>query len=175
MDSTSTQPSISAAKANAREHGVADRVRFQALDAGAAELAGRYDLVIDLRGAARHVRPVDVLRTARSWPATAATVLVIDEKTDEEFSAPGSDLDRLFYGFSILICLPDGMSHEPSAATGTVMRPATLRRYAQEAGFKDVVTAADRARVLPRLSDAARPQAAAPARSQPSDGTPPRS
>jgi hypothetical protein len=30
------------------------------------------------------------------------------------------------------------MAHQPSAGTGTVMRPSTLRRYAVEAGFADV-------------------------------------
>ncbi len=45
------------------------------------------------------------------------------------------DIERLMYGFSLFICLPDGRSHVPSAATGTVMRPDTLRRYAVEAGF----------------------------------------
>ena len=30
------------------------------------------------------------------------------------------------------------MSHQPSAATGTVMRPDTLRDYAQAAGFEDL-------------------------------------
>jgi 2-polyprenyl-3-methyl-5-hydroxy-6-metoxy-1,4-benzoquinol methylase len=132
------EPSISAAKANAREHGVADRVRFKAIDAGAAELAGSYDLVIICEALHDMSRPVDVLRTARQLRREDGAVLVIDEKTDDEFSSPGSDLDRLFYGFSILICLPDGMSRTPSAATGTVMRPATMRRYAQEAGFADV-------------------------------------
>ena len=29
------------------------------------------------------------------------------------------------------------MSETPSAATGTVMRPETMRRYAREAGFSD--------------------------------------
>jgi hypothetical protein len=42
------------------------------------------------------------------------------------------------YGFSLLCCLADGMAHQPSVGTGTVMRPATLRRYAAEAGFADV-------------------------------------
>jgi hypothetical protein len=42
------------------------------------------------------------------------------------------------YGFSLLVCLPDGMSSRPTAATGTVMRPDTLRRYAREAGFSGV-------------------------------------
>jgi hypothetical protein len=63
---------------------------------------------------------------------------VLDEAVAEEFTAPGDDVDRLMYGYSLLCCLPDGRSHGPSAATGTVMRPATLRRYAQEAGFADV-------------------------------------
>jgi hypothetical protein len=42
------------------------------------------------------------------------------------------------YGFSLFVCLPDGRSHTPSAATGTVMRPDTLGRYAEEAGFAGV-------------------------------------
>jgi hypothetical protein len=33
-----------------------------------------------------------------------------------------------------------GMAEQPSAGTGTVMRPATLRRYATEAGFSGIET-----------------------------------
>lgn len=131
-------PSVEAAKANAREHGVTDRVHFEAQDASDPKLSGQYDLVTMFEALHDMSRPVDVLRTARKLAGDRGTVLVIDERTDEEFTAPAGDLDRLFYGFSILICLPDGMSHKPSAATGTVMRPATLRSYAQEAGFKDI-------------------------------------
>jgi hypothetical protein len=47
-------------------------------------------------------------------------------------------MERLFYGFSVLVCLPVGMAEQPSAATGTVMRPDILRRYATEAGFASV-------------------------------------
>ena len=42
------------------------------------------------------------------------------------------------YGFSTMICLPDGISHEGSVGTGTVMRHRTLTGCAQEAGFEDV-------------------------------------
>jgi hypothetical protein len=42
------------------------------------------------------------------------------------------------YGWSITTCLPDGRSREPSVATGLVMRPETLRRYAAAAGFDSV-------------------------------------
>ncbi|MHC4093592.1 MAG: hypothetical protein ACYSVY_25525 [Planctomycetota bacterium] len=44
----------------------------------------------------------------------------------------------MMYGWSVLHCLPVGMADEPSAATGTVMRADILRRYAQEAGFREV-------------------------------------
>jgi hypothetical protein len=42
------------------------------------------------------------------------------------------------YGFSIVHCLLVRMAEQPSAGTGTVMRPTTLRRYAVEAGFSGV-------------------------------------
>ena len=48
------------------------------------------------------------------------------------------EVEGLMYGFSVLHCLPAGMVEQPSAATGTVMRPDTLRKYALEAGFRDV-------------------------------------
>jgi hypothetical protein len=51
---------------------------------------------------------------------------------------PGDQLDRLMYGCSVLVCLPIGLADSPPVGTGTVMRPATLRRYALEAGFQKV-------------------------------------
>jgi hypothetical protein len=42
------------------------------------------------------------------------------------------------YGFSLICCLPDGRNAPRSVATGTVMRPATLERYALDAGFSGV-------------------------------------
>jgi hypothetical protein len=65
-------------------------------------------------------------------------VLVADERVGESFSAPGDNVERLNYGFSVLHCLPVGMAETPSAGTGTVMRPPTLRAYARDAGFRTV-------------------------------------
>ena len=53
-------------------------------------------------------------------------------------AAPGDELERFMYGWSITTCLPDGRSREASVATGTVMRPDTLRGYARDAGFGTV-------------------------------------
>ncbi len=49
------------------------------------------------------------------------------------------------YGFSLLVCLPDGMSSPPSAGTGTVMRPDTFaapgRQNPQAGGLGVLVVA----------------------------------
>jgi hypothetical protein len=66
------------------------------------------------------------------------TVLVMDERVAETFTAPGDEIEQLMYGYSLMCCLPDGLAHPGSAATGTVMRPETLRRYAEKAGFSGV-------------------------------------
>ena len=66
------------------------------------------------------------------------TIHAVDERVAETFTAPGDDIDRFMYGWSIVQCLPGGMADQPSAGTGAVMRPATLRTYAEQAGFADV-------------------------------------
>ena len=44
----------------------------------------------------------------------------------------------MYYGFSILTCLPAAMTERPTAATGTVIRADTMHRYAREAGFATI-------------------------------------
>jgi hypothetical protein len=42
-----------------------------------------------------------------------------------------------YYGFGVLHCLPVGMVGEGAAGTGTVMRAATVRKYADQAAFTE--------------------------------------
>lgn len=79
--------------------------------------------------------PVAVLTAMRERVAPNGVVLVMDERTTDAFTGEGDELEQLLYGWSTLICVPESMSHDGSVATGTVMRPNTLRRYALEAGF----------------------------------------
>ncbi len=62
-------------------------------------------------------------------------MLVIDERAAEAFDPDADEMERLFYACSTLHCLPVGMTEPGSAATGTVIRPDTVRQYATEAGF----------------------------------------
>ena len=66
-------------------------------------------------------------------------MVVMDEAVADEFGPDGDELERLMYGFSVLICLPDGLPTPPSVGTGD--RDAAARRseaYATEAGFSSV-------------------------------------
>jgi len=131
-------PSVERARRHARDAGVAERVTFSTEDVRELDAAEVYDLLTAVECVHDLADPVGVLAAMRRLVRPGGTVLVLDEAVAEEFTAPGDEIDRLMYGYSLLCCLPDGRSHGPSAATGTVMRPATLRRYAQEAGFSDV-------------------------------------
>lgn len=125
-----------------RERGLSSRVSLQARDAADPALRGRYDLVTIVEAVHDLAQPVAVLRAARQLLVPGGQVLVVDENVADEFRAPGGDLERVFYGFSTLACLPNGRADHPSAATGTVMRPALLERYAKKAGFRSVQTPA---------------------------------
>jgi 2-polyprenyl-3-methyl-5-hydroxy-6-metoxy-1,4-benzoquinol methylase len=127
--------SIESARENLAGSGVEDRVTFHERDAADAGLAGRYDLVTIFEALHDMSYPVDVLRAARGLLADGGVVLIGDERTEDAFTAPASEVERLFYGFSVFHCLPVGMVGEGAAGTGTVIRAETVRRYADEAGF----------------------------------------
>lgn len=132
------EPSIEAATANAEAEGLSDRVRFHARDAASADIEGTYDIVAAFECVHDLPDPVGVLATMSRLAADDAIVIVMDEKVAPTFGAIGDEVERLMYGFSNMVCLPDGLSHPGSVGTGTVMRRETLERYAREAGFSSV-------------------------------------
>jgi SAM-dependent methyltransferase len=133
-------PSVAAARRNAEDSGVADRVRFEATDPGALDdsHAGTYDAVFAFECIHDLPDPVSVLGAMRRMAADDGVVIVMDERTEDRFTAPAGEVEQMFYGYSLMCCLGDGLSHHPSVGTGTVMRADTLTGYAREAGFSDV-------------------------------------
>jgi len=134
------EASISEARINAHQAGLDGRVRFETRDAGDPTLAGQYDLVTAFECIHDMADPVGALTTMRRLASQSGNIIVMDERTNEHFSTAENPIEQLLYGFSILGCLPAGMAERPSAATGTVMRPDTLRQYARKAGFCDIET-----------------------------------
>jgi SAM-dependent methyltransferase len=131
------EPSIEEAWANARAYGLIDRLTFHARDAGT--LNGRYDLVTAFECIHDLGNPVAVLRSMRRLAGENGAVMVMDERVGDSFTATGSEVEWMMYGWSVLHRLPVGMAEsQPSAGTGTVMRTDVLRSYAQAAGFREV-------------------------------------
>jgi 2-polyprenyl-3-methyl-5-hydroxy-6-metoxy-1,4-benzoquinol methylase len=130
--------SIELAKANAQEAGVAGRVTFTAGDAADVAIEETYDLATVVESIHDMSQPVAVLASIRRMLKPGGMLIVADERTEDAFTAPASETERMFYAYSVLCCLPAGMEHETSAATGTVMRASTFERYAKEAGFEGV-------------------------------------
>ena len=112
------------------------------LDALGLALGARADAGLVAKGATQATVAasfaLDARHPARALLAEGGRVLIVDERVGEQFVAPGDDVERFMYAWSTLYCLPASMAEPPSAATGAVMRPDTLRRYAMEAGFREV-------------------------------------
>jgi len=124
-------PSIEMARANASQAGLSHQVSFYTRDASDPTLAGRYDLVTAFECVHDMSDPVGALITMRNLAGESGVVIVMDERVGDSFMGEGNDIEWMMYGWSVLHCLPVGMADQPSTETGTVMRPDTLRDYAE--------------------------------------------
>ncbi len=131
------EASIAVARRDAAEAGVADRVQFHLRDAADPTIAGDYDLVMAIEMLHDVPDPVGILRTMKKLAGHAGAVLVVDERTEDSFTVPASETERLFYTFSTLHCLAVSMQ-DGGVGTGTVIRADTLRDYASKAGYSKV-------------------------------------
>jgi 2-polyprenyl-3-methyl-5-hydroxy-6-metoxy-1,4-benzoquinol methylase len=132
------EASVRNAQALADENGLSDRVHFKVQDAADPALSGRYDFAFAFECVHDMANPVGVLAAMRGLVGPGGTVLIVDEKVGDKFSAPLDDVERFMYGYSLFHCLPGSMDGDNPAGTGTVMRQSTLRQYAADAGFASV-------------------------------------
>lgn len=130
--------SVTDARRNVEEAGLADRVTIEVQDAADPSLAGAFDLVCAFETIHDMTDPVGALRAMRSLRAPGGFVLVADERVADRFSVEVDDVERFQWGFSALHCLPTALTAPPAAGTGTIMRTPTFRRYAADAGFAEV-------------------------------------
>jgi SAM-dependent methyltransferase len=139
VDAIDVDPdSIEDARANVSAAGVADRVHAIVHDASNAQLPRRYDLITIFEALHDMNHPVQALRTARESLEPGGSVVIADERVADRFTAPGDEIERFNYGWSVLHCLTVGMLDDDSAGTGTAIRADTVRDYALAAGFTSV-------------------------------------
>ena len=64
--------------------------------------------------------------------------LIADEAVEDTLANNTNFMGHLFYNYSVLHCLPQAMVFPDAVGTGTVIKPSTLRGYANDAGFASV-------------------------------------
>lgn len=133
----SDEESVSRARRNATDAGVADRVNFDVLDASSGYGTDRYDLVLFFECVHDMAHPVDAMAAARRAVTPGGTVIVMDERVAETLT-PGDPVEIFFATASVLWCLPQGRVEADSEAVGTVMRPDRFRDIVRQAGWADI-------------------------------------
>jgi SAM-dependent methyltransferase len=136
----SDETSIAIGRNNAIEAGVADRVTLEVVDISdpTADWSPRYDFVFFVECVHDFPRPVEALRNARTSLRRGGTVLVVDERADERFSAPGDEVQRFFAAASAIWCLPQGRVGADPEPVGAVIRPTDMIDLAHRAGYARV-------------------------------------
>jgi predicted O-methyltransferase YrrM len=131
--------SLAMAAANAAAHGVADRIQVVAQDLTADLPAATpsYDVAFFFECVHDFPRPVEVLRNARRQVKPGGTVIVMDERTADTFTAPGDETERFFAAVSALWCLPQGLFGDDPQPVGTLMRAHTMQELATAAGYSN--------------------------------------
>ncbi|WP_217240618.1 bifunctional 2-polyprenyl-6-hydroxyphenol methylase/3-demethylubiquinol 3-O-methyltransferase UbiG [Streptomyces sp. AC555_RSS877] len=129
--------SIEQALGNAAEAGLAEQVEFSCGDAALLESSGAVELVTVFEALHDMADPVAALKTARGLLGPSGAVLIGDEKVEDRFAAPGPELERFNYAFSVLHCLPATRAENARVEAGTVLRADTVAAYAREAGYAD--------------------------------------
>ncbi len=132
------EPSVEDARRNVQQARLKNRVNIYHRDASDTSLKGQYDLVTAFECVHDMSDPVAALRTILGLAGDSGTVIIMDERVGDSFTAKGNDVEWMMYGWSVLHCLPVGKDDRHSAETGTVMRAATLKRFAEKAGFCNV-------------------------------------
>ena len=132
------EPSIAQANAHAADHGLADRVRFEAAPAKEIGETG-FDLITmfdclhdmgDPRGCARHMR--SLLKEDGAW------MIVEPIAANSAAENMGNPVSRLYYNASTMICVPTSLAQEVGEALGAQAGQAKLSQVLREAGFSQV-------------------------------------
>lgn len=126
--------SIIAARENAREAGVQDRVRFatgtaKTLTERGLDLICFFDCLHDLGD------PVGAATHARKALAADGTVLVVEPLARDRVEENINPVSQMYYSASTTLCCAHSLSEEVGLALGAQAGESRLRAVFQEAGF----------------------------------------
>ena len=136
------EPSIASAREHAREHGLGDRVRFEAVAAkdiaeDGFDLITMYDCLHDMgdpRGCAAQMR--HILANDGTW-------MIVEPNSGDTPADNMNSVGRLFYNASTMICIPTSLDQEVGEGLGAQAGEARLSEVIRSGGFGSVRRATD--------------------------------
>jgi SAM-dependent methyltransferase len=128
---------ITQATERAQQAGVADRVRFQHLDATAG-LPSQYEVVTTFDVVHDAADPRGLVRAIREALVSDGIYVCLETNCSDKLEDNLGPLGALFYGISLFYCLTTSLAHG-GAGLGTLGLPEpALRELCVEAGFRNV-------------------------------------
>jgi 2-polyprenyl-3-methyl-5-hydroxy-6-metoxy-1,4-benzoquinol methylase len=134
------EPAVASARRRAREAGVADRVSFEARDAGRG-LPGRYDVITTFDVLHDAADPEGLLRAIHAALRPDGRYMCLEINCADRPEDNTGPIGTILYGLSLAYCLPVAMV-DGGAGLGTLGLPQSrLAALAEAAGFTDVTRA----------------------------------
>jgi ubiquinone/menaquinone biosynthesis C-methylase UbiE len=130
-------PTIALAQRNAEEAGVADRVRFMALDASRG-IPEQYDLITTFIVIHDAANPRALLRAIRDALRPSGTYFCAEVKASSKLEKNIGPMGAYCYGISVLYCMTTSLA-EGGEGLGTAGMPVVkVQELCAEAGFSSV-------------------------------------
>jgi 2-polyprenyl-3-methyl-5-hydroxy-6-metoxy-1,4-benzoquinol methylase len=130
--------SIDNAKKNVHNEGLEDRISLHQSLMEKAEFKEKYDLVMTFESIHDMPYPIEALQEMRGVVSPDGAILVGDVSMKETLEEKKDFAGKLYYNFSVLLCLPQSINHTNSVATGAAMTSSTFKKYAIESGFSKI-------------------------------------
>jgi len=128
------EASIEAARRNAREAGVSDRVQFEV--AAAKAFGGRnYDFIACFDCIHDMGDPVGAAKHIRSALAPDGTFMMVEPFANDRLEDNLNPVGRIYYGASTILCTPASLDQEVGLALGAQAGEARMRAVFEKAGF----------------------------------------
>lgn len=135
------EPSIEQARKLAADRGVSN-VKFDVAPAKGYPGHG-YDLVTVLHSLHDMGDPVGAAQYIKSTLKDGGALMLVEPKAGDSLEENFHAVGQALYGFSTLVCVPCSKSQEVGLGLGAQAGPARLTEVLREAGFSDVVVAAE--------------------------------
>jgi ubiquinone/menaquinone biosynthesis C-methylase UbiE len=131
------EASIEAARRHARDHALAENVRFEVAAAkeiaeNGFDLVTMYDCLHDMgdpRGCAAHIR--NILKPGGAW-------MIVEPISGDMPAENMNPVGRLYYNASTMICVPTSLAQEVGEALGAQAGQAKLTEVLKEGGFRQI-------------------------------------